>query len=111
MIARLSILMFLQYAVMGAWVPLFSLHLKERGFTPAETAWCCATAAMGALLAPLPWGQIADRWLAAQKCISLCSASAAVYSGESSDTGCCSGMGYHGRLDCCGWNLRAASTR
>lgn len=78
MIARLSILMFLQYAVMGAWVPLFSLHLKERGFTPGETAWCFATSAIGALLAPLPWGQIADRWLAAQKCITLCGAAASL---------------------------------
>lgn len=66
--------MFLQYAVMGAWVPLFTLLLQERGFSPQETAWCCATSAMGALLAPLPWGQIADRWLATQKCITLCSA-------------------------------------
>lgn len=65
--------MFLQYAVMGAWVPLFTLLLKERNFSPQETAWCCATAALGALLAPLPWGQIADRHVPAQRCISFCS--------------------------------------
>ena len=69
---RLSALMFLQYAVMGSWVPLFTLILKERGFTPVETGWACATGALGALVAPLPWGQIADRWLAAQRCISIC---------------------------------------
>jgi MFS family permease len=69
---RLSILMFLQYAVTGSWVPLFTLILTERGFTPAATAWACATVALGALLAPLPWGQIADRWLPAQYCISIC---------------------------------------
>lgn len=71
--ARLSALMFLQYAVMGAWVPLFTLLLKEWHFGPQETAWCCATAAMGALIAPLPWGQVADRCVAAQKCICFCS--------------------------------------
>jgi hypothetical protein len=69
---RLSALMFLQYAVMGAWVPLFSLILSELGFSPGEVARTCATAALGALLAPLLWGQIADRWFAAQHCISFC---------------------------------------
>ncbi len=69
---RLSVLMFLQYAVMGSWVPLFTLILKDRGFTPVETGWACATVALGALIAPLAWGQIADRWLAAQRCISIC---------------------------------------
>ena len=69
---RLSVLMFLQYAAPGAWVPLFSLILKELAFTPGEMAWACATSALGALLAPLPWGQIADRWVAAQHCISFC---------------------------------------
>lgn len=69
---RLSVLMFLQYAVPGAWGPLFTLYLQEQEFTPPERAWACATSALGALAAPLPWGQIADRWLAAQHCISLC---------------------------------------
>jgi len=69
---RLSVLMFLQYAVPGAWVPIFSLFLQELAFTPQEIGWACATAALGALLAPLPWGQIADRWVSAQHCISFC---------------------------------------
>lgn len=70
---RLSLLMFLQYAIPGAWVPIFTLHLKELQFTAGETAWCCASAALACLVAPLIWGQIADRWLAAERCISLCS--------------------------------------
>ena len=70
--ARLSLLMFLQYAVPGSWVPLFSLILAEMGFSPREVAWACATSALGALLAPLPWGQIADRLVAAERCISFC---------------------------------------
>ncbi|MCI0738905.1 MAG: MFS transporter [Gemmataceae bacterium] len=71
---RLSVLMFLVYAVPGAWGPLFSLYLHEElHFTPQETAWACCTSALGALSAPLLWGQVADRWLATQHCISLCS--------------------------------------
>lgn len=69
---QLSLLMFLQYAVPGAWVPVFSLHLQELGFSQQEIAVGCSTSALGALLAPLLWGQIADRWLAAQRCISVC---------------------------------------
>lgn len=69
---RLSLLMFLLYAVPGAWVPLYSLILQQLGFSHGEIAFASATAALGALLAPLPWGQIADRWVPAQHCISLC---------------------------------------
>jgi MFS family permease len=70
---RLGALMFLQYAVLGAWVPLFSLILTELEFSPAEIAWASTTSALGSLLGPLPWGQIADRVLATERCISLCS--------------------------------------
>ena len=69
---RLSLLMFLQYAVPGAWLPVFPLVLKGLQFTPVEIGWACATSALGAILAPLLWGQIADRWIAAQYCISVC---------------------------------------
>jgi predicted MFS family arabinose efflux permease len=53
-------------------VPLFSLRLKELGFSATEIGWCCATQAIGTLLAPLVAGQIADRWLAAERCLGLC---------------------------------------
>lgn len=69
---RLALLLFLSYAVIGAWLPLFALHLTRLSFTPAETAWACSTNALGALLAPLLWGQVADRWLAAERCVALC---------------------------------------
>ncbi|MCI0376374.1 MAG: MFS transporter [Gemmataceae bacterium] len=76
---RLSVLMFLVYAVPGAWGPLFAYYLhKHLHFSPQETAWACCTSALGALTAPLLWGQVADRWLATQHCISLCSFAAAV---------------------------------
>lgn len=65
--------MLLQYAVPGAWVPIFSLHLQDLNFTPGQIAWACATAALGALGAPLFWGQLADRWVAAERCILFCS--------------------------------------
>jgi predicted MFS family arabinose efflux permease len=70
---RLSLLLFLLYSAQGAVIPLFSLRLKELGFSPTEIGWCCATQAIGSLLAPLIAGQIADRWFAAERCIAVCS--------------------------------------
>jgi MFS family permease len=69
---RLSVMMFLQYAIIGAWAPVFGPYLKSLSLTYFETAWIWSAAAIGSVLAPIVWGQIADRWLAAEKCISLC---------------------------------------
>src|SRR5207245_2606631 len=69
---RLSLLMFLYYAIQGAFVPLFSLRLQELGLTPLEMGWACATQALAALVAPLAAGQIADRWLPAERCLAVC---------------------------------------
>jgi MFS family permease len=66
---RLSLLMFLQYAPAGAVLPPFSLHLTRLGFSPSEVAWVCATQALGCLGGPLVAGQVADRWLPAQRCL------------------------------------------
>lgn len=64
--------MFLQYAAPGAVVPFYSLRLeKELGFTPGQIGLSAATQAMAALLAPLLAGQIADRWLPAERCLTI----------------------------------------
>lgn len=78
MTVRLSVMMFLQYAILGAWAPVFGPYLKTLSLTNTQTAWIWSTAAIGSIVAPLIWGQIADRWLAAERCISLCAAVAGV---------------------------------
>jgi MFS family permease len=75
---RLSVLMFLQYAAPGAVVPIFSLRMQELGFTPVEIGWLCAPQALAALVAPLVAGQVADRCLAADRCLVACSLAASV---------------------------------
>jgi MFS family permease len=71
--ARLALLLFLQFAVPGAFVPLFSLWLHaELHFTPVDVGWACATQAVAALLGPLTAGQIADRWWPAERCVAVC---------------------------------------
>jgi predicted MFS family arabinose efflux permease len=66
---RLSVLMFLQYAVPGAWVPLFSLRLAELSFSQLQIGWAGATYALASLTTPFLAGQLADRWFPAQRCL------------------------------------------
>jgi nucleoside transporter len=67
---RLSTLMFLQYSVPGAMLPILSLWLQENLHFSAEAIGAiCATQAVAALFTPLAAGQFADRWFPAQHCI------------------------------------------
>jgi len=75
---RLSLLMFLLYAVPGAVVPMFTLRLQELCFTPLEMAAACATQALAALAAPLAAGQVADRWWPAEQCLAVAACLAGV---------------------------------
>lgn len=73
MYARLSALLFLVYAIPGAWIPLFSLRLeRELGFSPAQTAAAYASWPFGAVVASLIAGQLADRWFAIERCLAVC---------------------------------------
>ena len=66
--ARLSVMMFLQYAIWGAWLPLFWSFLTEhRGFSGSATGYLFSIAAVGALVAPFIAGQIADRYFNTEK--------------------------------------------
>ena len=69
---RLSVMMFLQYAIWGAWLPLFFAFITEyRGLTPGEAGMLFAVAAVGALVAPFFAGQIADRWFNTEKFLGI----------------------------------------
>jgi nucleoside transporter len=69
---RLSGMMFLQYAIWGAWLPLFYGFVTEhRGLAPEEAGTLFAVGAIGALFAPFIAGQIADRWFNTEKFLAL----------------------------------------
>src|SRR5690349_4822368 len=60
---RLSVMMFLQYAIWGAWLPLmFPFFNEHRGFAPQQIGYLAAVGAVGALVAPVLAGQFADRY-------------------------------------------------
>lgn len=69
---RLSLMMLLQYAIWGAWLPLLWPFLRfHRGFTPDQIGDMFAVGAVGAIIAPFVAGQIADRWFSTEKYLAL----------------------------------------
>ncbi|MFP6902283.1 MAG: MFS transporter [Verrucomicrobiia bacterium] len=69
---KLSTMMFLQYAIWGAWLPLLWPYLSgHRGFSPAQIGDMFAVGAIGAIVAPFIAGQIADRWFNTEKFLGI----------------------------------------
>ncbi len=65
---RLSLMMFLQYAIWGAWLPiLYPFLMGHRGFDLAQTGNCLAAGAVGAIFGPFIAGQLADRLFSTEK--------------------------------------------
>lgn len=64
--------MFLQYAPPGALVPLFSIRLeKDLHFSRGELGVAAGMGALAAMIAPLVAGQVADRWIPAERCLTV----------------------------------------
>ena len=69
---RLGVMMFLQYAIWGAWAPVLSVYLLEDlGFSGTEAGLIYALLPLATILAPFIGGQVADRYLASEKVIGL----------------------------------------
>jgi len=65
---KLSLMMFLQYAIWGAWLPLLYPYLKDHmKFDGGDIGNMFAVGAVGAILAPFIAGQIADRFFRTER--------------------------------------------
>jgi nucleoside transporter len=65
---RLSIMMFLQFAIWGAWLPiLYPFLLGHRGFNLDQVGSILAAGAVGAIIGPFLAGQLADRYFSTEK--------------------------------------------
>ncbi len=60
---RLSVMMFVQFAIWGSWAVLIAGHMRNLGFTDPQINLVYLTTAIGAMLSPLVAGWIADRFL------------------------------------------------
>ncbi len=70
--AQFSLMMFLQFAIWGAWLPiLYPFLLGYRGFSLDQTGLCLAAGALGAIFGPFIAGQLADRLFATEKLLAL----------------------------------------
>jgi nucleoside transporter len=69
---KLSLMMFLQYVIWGAWfVTGYTFLTKKWGFSDPEAASCYATTNLAAMIAPFFVGLVADRFFAAQKVLAV----------------------------------------
>lgn len=69
---RLGVMMFLQYAIWGAWAPFLWPFLTAKapqglGMTDPQAAFIFGLLWLACILAPFTGGQIADRWVPTQK--------------------------------------------
>ena len=64
---RLAVMMFLQFALWGAWFVTTSTYLLKIGFSGLQVGAAYSTMNWGAILAPVIAGALADRFFEAQK--------------------------------------------
>lgn len=64
---KLSALMFLEFAIWGAWYPVLAARLLgPLKFSGKQTGWIYATIPLGSIFMPLAFGQLADQWFNAE---------------------------------------------
>ncbi len=67
---RLGMMMFLQYAIWGAWAPVLSVYLlDDLGFTGSQVGVIYALLPLATILSPFIGGQLADRYFSSEKVI------------------------------------------
>ena len=77
--ARLSLMMFLQYAYQGIFIIPLVTYLSTVGYSGANIGSAYGTFALGCIIAPFIVGMIADRFVPAQIMLGLCNLSSAVF--------------------------------
>jgi nucleoside transporter len=68
----LSIAMFLQFAIWGSWIIVYTPFLKHHGFTDAQATSLTANVYLGAMVSMLFSGYIADRLMNSEVLMGIC---------------------------------------
>jgi nucleoside transporter len=70
---KLSAMMFLEYAIWGAWMPVLAARLLgPLKMTGKQTGWIYATLPLACIVSPLAAGQIADRYINTELILAGC---------------------------------------
>jgi nucleoside transporter len=68
---RLSVMMFVQYFIWGAWYATLSSYLTKISFTGNDIGRAYSTTALAAIVSPFFVGMIADRFFSAEKVLAV----------------------------------------
>ncbi|MBN1760000.1 MAG: MFS transporter [Chitinispirillaceae bacterium] len=78
-VIRLSVMMFLQFLVLGSTMPIISLYLKIKcGFSGLQIGYILAGSALSTLASPFIGALIADRYISAERLLSFTHAAGAL---------------------------------
>lgn len=70
---KLSALMFMQYAIWGAWMPVLATRLLgPLRMTGKQTGWIYATLPLASMISPLFAGQLADKYIDTGLILAVC---------------------------------------
>ncbi len=73
LLSRLSVMMFLQYFIQGAYLPIASVYVERTlGFTSMQVGLFSSALAVGPILAPFIVGQLVDRFFATERVMAIC---------------------------------------
>jgi len=71
-LVRLGVMMFLQYAIWGAWAPVLSGYLVETlHFTKFQAGFVYSLLPLATMVSPFIFGQLADRYLATERLLAI----------------------------------------
>jgi len=72
-------MMFLQYAIWGAWAPVLSSYLlNDLGFSGVQVGWIYALLPLATIVAPIVGGQVADRYFSTERVLGFLALSGGV---------------------------------
>jgi nucleoside transporter len=68
---KLSVMMFLEFFIWGAWLPLIFAYLPDRGFNASQQAWILNTFAIASFVGMFFSNQFADRNFSAERFLAV----------------------------------------
>lgn len=72
LLVLLAIMMFLEHAAAGAWLPILQPHLLDLGMSQVQVGWIFSSLAVMSLLAPWLASYLSDRHIAAEHVLAVC---------------------------------------